>query len=141
MHWNLTSPADSRRHDPAAVFAAGMEQHAIANTAYPIGHLTTMRPYRITRRDVQSFAPQPWEGIDRLGLYVHIPFCEARCGFCEYAVIDPKQNAIEKDDYFDLLLQEFELWDRAIDSRRKPSPASISAAAHPLCPTPARSDG
>jgi oxygen-independent coproporphyrinogen III oxidase len=119
VHWNLTSPADSRRHDPAAVFAAGMEQHAIANTAYPIGHLTTMRPYRITRRDVQSFAPQPWEGIDRLGLYVHIPFCEARCGFCEYAVIDPKQNAIEKDDYFDLLLQEFELWDRAIDSRRK----------------------
>lgn len=119
MHWNLTSPADSKRYDPAEVFAAGMAQHAIANTAYPIGHVTTMRPYRITRRQVQSFAPLPWEGIERMGLYVHIPFCEVRCGFCEYAVIDPKQNAAQKDDYFDLLLREFDLWDRAIGSRHK----------------------
>lgn len=119
MHWNLTSPADSKRYDPATVFAAGMTQHAIANTAYPIGHVTTMRPYRITRSQVQAFAPLPWQGIDQMGLYVHIPFCETRCGFCEYAVIDPKQNAAQKDDYFDLLLREFALWDRAIESRHK----------------------
>ena len=116
MNWNTTAPLDQIHPDPADVFHAGMEMHHIANTAYPIGHITTMRPYKIGRSEVQAFTPVPWEGIDRLGLYVHVPFCEVRCGFCEYTVVDPSTNASSEDIYFDLLLKEMEMYRQAIDT-------------------------
>ena len=119
MNWNKTSPKDKIQYDPAAVFAAGMKLHHIANTAYPIGHVTTMRPYRIPHKGVPTFVPRPWQEVDRLGLYVHIPFCEARCGFCEYTVVDPATIAKDEDLYFDLLLQEFELYARMLDTSSK----------------------
>ena len=54
MNWNTTSAADRQHFDPAEVFAAGLTEHHLANTAYPIGHVTTMRPYRVTRRDAED---------------------------------------------------------------------------------------
>lgn len=121
MNWNTTSSADRQRFDPADVFAAGLSEHHLANTAYPIGHITTMRPYRVTRRAAETdrVAAQAWENIDQLGLYVHVPFCEKRCSFCEYTVVDPKDNQSAEDTYFDSLMREFELWGKAIDSTRK----------------------
>lgn len=119
MHYHLPAPLDEQRFDPAAVFAAGLAQHHIANTAYPIGHTTTMRPYHLPRSRVQAFAPQAWQGIDRLGLYVHIPFCEARCGYCEYCVVEPQVFHASEDDYFALLLREFELYGRALGTENK----------------------
>ncbi len=119
MNWNTPAPLDQTAFDPVEVFNAGLQNHAIANTAYPIGHLTTMRPYRIPRSEVQSFAPLAWEGIERLGLYVHIPFCEKRCGFCEYTVLDPASNAENEDLYFDLLLREFDLYRQTFGTQSK----------------------
>jgi oxygen-independent coproporphyrinogen-3 oxidase len=119
MNFNTPAPLDQAAFDPLAVFNAGLQNHAIANTAYPIGHLTTMRPYRVPRSKVQAFAPQAWEGIDRLGLYVHIPFCEKRCAFCEYTVIDPASNAENEDLYFTLLLRELERYRQAIGTQSK----------------------
>ena len=119
MDWNTPSTADQAQYDPADVFAAGLALHHIANTAYPIAHLATMRPYRVPRSDVQSAAPPAWQSIDRLGLYVHIPFCEARCGFCEYTVVDPSTNADTEDLYFDLLHREFELYSKALGAPNK----------------------
>ena len=119
MDWNLSSPMDQTCLDPAQVFAAGLVMHHISNTAYPIGHLTTMRPTHVPRSLVQTLAPQAWEGVDRLGLYVHIPFCEARCGFCEYTVVDPQTNQSSEAAYFDLLLREFDLYQQALDTRSK----------------------
>ena len=121
MDWNITAPADRLSYDPAEVFSAGLIQHHLANTAYPIGHVTTMRPYRVTRRDaeIDRVAAQAWSGIDELCLYVHVPFCEKRCSFCEYTVVDPKDNQSAEDTYFDLLIREFELWGKALDSTRK----------------------
>ena len=29
----------------------------------------------------------PFEGLDELCLYAHVPFCEVRCAFCEYTVV------------------------------------------------------
>ena len=112
MNWNTTSPADRQRFAPEDIYAAGLTQHHLANTAYPIGHLTTMRPYRVTRRDGEDdrVAAAAWDGIDELSLYVHIPFCEKRCSFCEYTVVDPRQNQAAEDTYYDLLLREFEMW-------------------------------
>ena len=119
MQWKSTSSLDQMQFDPAEIFAAGLTLHHIANTAYPIGHATTMRPYRLPRKRMQGFVPQTWHSADNLGLYVHIPFCEARCGFCEYTVVDPATNARDQDLYFDLLLKEFELYARAINTPSK----------------------
>lgn len=119
MDWNSPSLDDLAQYDPAEVFAAGLRLHNLANTAYPIGHLTTMRPYKIPRSAVQSFTPRPWQEIERMALYVHIPFCEKRCGYCEYTVMDPQTNRENEAPYFDLLLKEFELYRQAIDSTGK----------------------
>jgi oxygen-independent coproporphyrinogen-3 oxidase len=119
MNWHLPSPDDQHPLEPAAVFAAGLAQHHIANTAYPIGHLTTMRPYRIPRSQAQTFAPQAWKGVDKLGLYVHIPFCEQRCGYCEYCVVAPDEFHAHEDEYFALLLREFELYRAATHTEAK----------------------
>jgi len=119
MEWKQASQLDQMQFDPAEVFAAGLAQHHIANTAYPINHSSTMRPYRAPRSAVQQLAVQAWAGVDRLGLYVHVPFCEQRCKYCEYAVLDPAQNELNQASYFDLLLREFELYARALDTGRK----------------------
>ncbi len=118
MQWNTPSPEDRTRYDPAEVFARGLEQHHIANTAYPIRHVTTMRAYKVPRGRVQELAPRAWESLDDIGLYVHIPFCEARCAFCEYTVVDPATRGEAETPYFALLEQEFALWRRAIGPKR-----------------------
>jgi len=116
MDWNIASPLDQTAFDPARVFAAGLVQHHLANTAYPIGHVHTMRPYKVPRAQVQAVAIQAWQEIDRLGLYVHVPFCQARCSYCEYTVLDPAANPANEAPYFDLLLQELALYRQAIDT-------------------------
>jgi oxygen-independent coproporphyrinogen-3 oxidase len=78
-----------------------------------------MRPYKVARAEVQNFAPLAWQGLERLGLYVHIPFCEVRCGFCEYTVVDPATNQDSEELYFDLLLREFELYAQALNTPAK----------------------
>jgi oxygen-independent coproporphyrinogen III oxidase len=119
MDWNTPSPLDLERCDPKLVFAAGLALHHLANTAYPIAHLSTMRPYKIPRSAIQETAPKAWEEIDRLGLYVHVPFCQARCGFCEYTVVDPLTNRDSVAPYFDLLQREFELYRQALETQSK----------------------
>ena len=119
MNWNTPSPLDQQRFDPAQVFAAGLALHHLANTAYPIAHVSTMRPYKVPRSQVQETAPLAWEAIDRLGLYVHVPFCQARCGYCEYTVVDPQTNQDSEAPYFDLLEREFELYRQAADTPAK----------------------
>jgi oxygen-independent coproporphyrinogen-3 oxidase len=119
MKWNNSSANDQTQFDPADIFSVGLQFHHVANTAYPIGHTTSMRPYRVPRRAVRDFVPQPWQEIDHLGLYVHIPFCEARCGFCEYTVVDPATLTRDEDLYFDLLIKEFELYALALDTPSK----------------------
>ncbi|MBN2146954.1 MAG: radical SAM protein, partial [Anaerolineales bacterium] len=78
-----------------------------------------MRPYRVPASGVQAAAPGAWEEVERLGLYVHVPFCETRCGYCEYCVIDPALNLNQEDAYFDLLLSEFRLWRQAAGTESK----------------------
>jgi len=119
MNLHPASLLDQTSFDPSAVFSAGLELHHIANTAYPIGHLTTMRPYRLPNQQVQSLAAQAWREVDRLGLYVHIPFCESRCKYCEYCVVEPEVFHASQGEYFDLLLREFELYRRAAETPAK----------------------
>ncbi len=114
MDWNADSKVDGHAFDPTAVFEAGLTLHHISNTAYPIGHNTTMRPYGVGRQEVQRVARDAWSGVNRLGLYVHVPFCERRCAYCEYAVMEPSQNQDVVDGYLVLLMREFELYRQAL---------------------------
>jgi len=115
MSWRPPSPEDAHRHSPSLVSAAGIRNHHIANTAYPLAHDRIWAPYRVSRDRMAEVASRAWEGIADLCLYVHVPFCETRCSFCEYTVVKRE----EADDahvatYFDALLDELHLWEDAI---------------------------
>lgn len=44
---NQPEPLDTKNFNPEEVFEAGLLNHHIANTAYPIAHVLTTKPYRI----------------------------------------------------------------------------------------------
>lgn len=119
MKWNQPSPADRQHYPPREIFEAGLRHHHIANTAYPINHNWTMKPYRVRRQDFQAVTAAAWQDIDEMGLYIHIPFCQARCNFCEYTVINPADNAQSENGYFDLLLRELAHYQGLLDTRKK----------------------
>lgn len=124
MNWNTPSPADQQQFPPQTVYEAGLRHHHIANTAYPIHHSSTMRPYRLavstafhrthsTSDPAQQAALATWQGTDRMGLYIHVPFCAARCKYCEYTVVERPDRQAE-DDYFEALLGELAMYRRQI---------------------------
>ncbi|MDO5301730.1 MAG: radical SAM family heme chaperone HemW [Tissierellia bacterium] len=42
---------------------------------------------------------------NRLGIYLHIPFCRRRCGYCDFLTMVPREEGI-MDHYLELLLRE-----------------------------------
>lgn len=94
---------------PDAVFAAGLRNHHIANTAYPIAHDRVWRPYRVAAGRTDEVALRAWHGIDDLCLYAHLPFCQTRCAFCEYTVV-PREEHRAVREYMDDLLRELTLY-------------------------------
>ena len=93
---------------PAQVFEAGLEHHHLANTAYPIAHRKTIWPYR-QRRGHARLLQTSLRAAGRMGLYVHIPFCEKRCSFCEYTVING-HDELREAAYHEALMRELELY-------------------------------
>lgn len=94
--------------NPANVFAAGLRQHHIANTAYPIAHKSTIWPFRVDRDHHHQLLTHAFDSSEPIGLYAHIPFCERRCKFCEYSVVDHHDLDAESA-YQKALLTEIEL--------------------------------
>lgn len=118
MNWRAPAAADAMIHAPADVFAAGLRNHHIANTAYPIAHQQTFAPYRVARRDHLAVTTAAFESIEDLCIYVHVPFCETRCSFCEYTVVG-KDELSETTAYVDALVRELELYNRTLDLGRR----------------------
>ena len=112
--WRPPDPTDSRKLEPEAVFEAGLENHHVSTTAYPIAHEKTWRPYRVARERVPAVAASAFRELDEIGLYFHIPFCETRCSFCEYTVTSRSEHS-GVDAYMDALENELALWESAID--------------------------
>lgn len=118
--WRAPHATDTAKYDPADVVEAGLRNHHIANTAYPIAHDKTFGPYRVPRAGHDEVVARAWDGIDTYGLYVHVPFCETRCSFCEYTVVG--KNEADDDavrSYGDALLAELDRWDRTIGLDRR----------------------
>jgi len=102
-----------------------MRHHHLCNTAFPIAHQKTTRPYRVKRlRDQQALKETLYGAFGHLkemGLYAHVPFCQNICQFCEYTVVDPKVGR-ERDThtvYFDALMDELKMYRELLDTKRK----------------------
>lgn len=111
--WRAAAPADAQRHDPADVFAAGLRHHHVSNTAYPVSHERTWRPYRVARPGDQRVAVEAWDGVRDLCLYVHVPFCEVRCSFCEYTVTGRDEHEAARA-HVDDVIAEMDRWADAL---------------------------
>lgn len=103
--------------DPEAVFAAGLRHHHIANTAYPIAHRKTIWHFRQPSERHPRLIREALRGSGLMSLYAHIPFCERRCTFCEYCVIENHTAAAEAA-YHRALLRELDLYLKLIGRKR-----------------------
>ncbi len=54
-----------------------------------------------------------------LGVYVHVPFCEHVCPYCDFAVVAVgRLGAPDEDAWVELVLQEWQRWREAVAGRR-----------------------
>lgn len=48
------------------------------------------------------------------GIYIHVPFCEKKCDYCDFYSL-PKKGEADFDDYVENLLREMDLYKAAMD--------------------------
>jgi len=94
---------------PADIFEAGLRLHHLANTAYPIAHRKTIWSYRQPAERHAALLRDSLIAAPCMSLYVHIPFCEQRCRYCEYTVASERGPEIESS-YASALLDELQLY-------------------------------
>eukprot|EP01084_Bolivina_argentea_P315327 546277_1 len=123
--WAQESKPDTIKHDVEKMFKCGLEHHHICNTAFPIAHTTTIKPYRVPRYrnqiELRNTLQNSYGNLKEMMIYAHIPFCATRCQFCEYTVIDPKAGKQQDTHniYFNHLLKEFDFYSQLLDFKNK----------------------
>lgn len=91
------------------IFERGIKFHHYCNTAYPL-RPNSLAQYEVHNdEDIYNVVKSNIEQQEELCLYVHIPFCQARCKFCEYVVLD-KPAEDDPDKYVAYLLKEIEMY-------------------------------
>ena len=91
------------------IFYTALGFHHYANTAYPLTPYS-LRQYEVHGRDERrKLIESNVKKQKMLNLYVHIPFCQHRCKFCEYVVLD-HPNEQDYDKYVDYLLKEIDMY-------------------------------
>ena len=91
------------------IFDRGIKFHHYCNTAYPL-RPTSLAQYEVHDPDaIYKVVSENIKNQDELCLYVHIPFCQSRCKFCEYVVLDSPAEG-DEDRYVDYLLKETEMY-------------------------------
>lgn len=91
------------------IFERGIKFHHYCNTAYPL-RPNSLAQYEVHNdEDIYNVVKNNIEQQGELCLYVHIPFCQARCKFCEYVVLDKPQED-DPDKYVAYLLKEIEMY-------------------------------
>jgi oxygen-independent coproporphyrinogen-3 oxidase len=107
----------NRSMKPKQIFDTGLQYHHYANTAYPLTP-SSYKQFRIKNQDEYlNFLKEDWKNSDFLSLYVHIPFCEIRCKFCEYVVLEGSDLSTE-EMYVSLLLKEIEMYKTILKGKK-----------------------
>lgn len=91
------------------IFERGLRFHHYCNTAYPL-RPNSLAQYEVHGTDdIYRVVQDNIRRQKELCLYVHVPFCQSRCKFCEYVVMNHPEDG-EADRYVDHLLKEIELY-------------------------------
>lgn len=99
------------------LYQKGLKMHHITNTAYPLTPTSLMR-YKIkNKEEIKKLLKEDVKNLDSLSLYVHVPFCQSRCRFCEYAVVSGNDYD-KKEEYTVALLKEIDMYKEIIGKRK-----------------------
>lgn len=74
----------------------------------------SFKPFEFKNRHDDSL---DFEGLDQLGLYVHIPFCRSICSFCPYCKVVYDHDLSER--YLEALLAEIEMVGGTLDAPKE----------------------
>ena len=98
------------------IFERGIKFHHYCNTAYPL-RANSLAQYELhDNQEIFNCVKQNIESLDELCLYVHVPFCQARCKFCAYVVLNKPEEG-DPDRYVEHLLKEIELYRQIIKDK------------------------
>ena len=95
--------------DTEKIYETGLLYHHYANTAYPLTP-GSFADYKIRKKEeICRLLTEDWKKIDEYCLYLHIPFCQSRCKFCEYTVLEGTDENVE-NEYINLLIKEMQMY-------------------------------
>ena len=98
------------------IFDRGIKFHHYCNTAYPL-RPSSLKQYELhDSAEIHALVKKNIEAQEEMCLYVHVPFCQARCKFCEYVVLD-KPGEDDPDRYVEHLLKEIEMYREMIKDK------------------------
>lgn len=99
------------------IFERGIKFHHYCNTAYPL-RPTSLKQYELEDTDeIYKVVKENIESLEEICLYAHIPFCQARCKFCEYVVLNEKPSEEIQNKYVSYLLKEIEMYRKIIKEK------------------------
>lgn len=99
------------------IFDRGLKFHHFCNTAYPL-RANSLAQYELHDKDeIKNLVRKNIEEQKELCLYVHVPFCQSRCKFCEYVVLNNPEEG-DEDVYVEHLLKEIELYREMIGDKK-----------------------
>lgn len=76
-----------RTHSHIAALFEQRKHQPLLNTSYPL-HPSHWAPYRVSQGTL------PFDADNTLSMYVHVPFCQRLCAFCEYTrMLVPDEEA------------------------------------------------
>ena len=99
------------------IYETGLLYHHYANTAYPLTPTSFMKYKLRDEKEIHDFVCEEWKNVDELSLYIHIPFCKARCKFCEYVVLENPDESVE-NEYVELLLKEMAMYAEILKGKK-----------------------
>lgn len=101
---------------PKKIYETGILFHHYANTAYPLTPGSLMQYKLKDKEEIEKLLRSDIAKMDKLSIYVHVPFCKQRCKFCEYTVLENTTDDIESE-YVNLLLKEMDMYKQIIGDK------------------------